>query len=129
MVPRSGRGWSMAAGTRAATPTSSLQMPIMKRPMRSEFSEIRLLPDMGGVEVMRARLTRHVFARHMHEGFALGVVEAGMGIFNSRGRTSVAPPGRITVLHPEEAHDGRGGSEDGLTYRMIYLSPEGLHRL
>ena len=30
------------------------------------------------------------------------------------------------MLHPDEVHDGAAGTEDGLTYRMLYLPPERL---
>ncbi len=32
-------------------------------------------------------------------------------------------PGQIIVLHPDELHDGAAGTEDGLSYRMLYLEP------
>lgn len=89
----------------------------------------------GGVDLCAATYTRHVFARHMHEGFAIAVVEAGAGEFNARGARHVAPAGAITVLHPEEAHTGaaaRSGAPDGgacLTYRTFHLSRDAALRL
>lgn len=35
-------------------------------------------------------------------------------------------PGNIIVLHPDEVHDGAAGTENGLSYRMLYLPPERL---
>jgi hypothetical protein len=35
------------------------------------------LDGLGGVDLLRADASTHRYARHSHEGYALGVVEAG----------------------------------------------------
>lgn len=49
-----------------------------------------------------------------------------MQTFRYRGVERASLPGNIIVLHPDEVHDGAAGTEDGLTYRMLYLPPERL---
>ena len=35
----------------------------------------------------------------------------------------VSAPGQITILHPDELHDGHAGTEEGFGYRMLYVEP------
>jgi AraC-like DNA-binding protein len=30
----------------------------------------------------------------------------------------------VSILHPDESHDGRAGTTDGFRYRIVYLAPE-----
>jgi AraC-like DNA-binding protein len=32
-------------------------------------------------------------------------------------------PGQVAVLHPDEIHDGRAGTEDGFGYKLVYVEP------
>ena len=38
-----------------------------------------------GVELLHAHFVRHVYERHSHEGYAIGVTEAGVQAFHCRG--------------------------------------------
>src|SRR5579862_302230 len=80
-------------------------------------------PDgVAGVELLRWDASTHRYARHSHEGYAIGVVERGAHAFTARGRTWTAVPGRIIVVNPEDAHDGRpAGRGDAYSYRMLYV--------
>ncbi len=44
-----------------------------------------------------------------------------MEAFDYRGAARVSTPGDVVVLHPEESHDGRAGTEDGFGYRIVYV--------
>lgn len=83
-----------------------------------------------GLDLLRARYTRQVFARHFHEGYALGVIEDGALRFRYLGRDHVAVPGAVNLVAPGETHDGRGaggaggGDGAGWAYRMFYLAPD-----
>jgi AraC-like DNA-binding protein len=35
----------------------------------------------------------------------------------------VCLPGQLHVLHPDETHDGRAGTDEGFSYRIIYVAP------
>jgi AraC-like DNA-binding protein len=47
----------------------------------------------------------------------------GVQSFDYRGARVDSTPGKLIVLHPDEAHDGRAGAEDGFRYRMLYVEP------
>jgi AraC-like DNA-binding protein len=77
----------------------------------------------GGVELLRAWFGGRAFARHRHDTYAIGVTEAGVQVFDYRGRVERSTPGQVVVLHPDEAHDGRAGGGDGFGYRIVYVEP------
>ena len=77
----------------------------------------------GGVELLRAWFRGRAYARHRHDTYAIGVTEAGVQMFDYRGRVECSTPGQVVVLHPDEAHDGRAGDEDGFGYRIVYVEP------
>jgi AraC-like DNA-binding protein len=77
---------------------------------------------LSGVELLRADASTHRYTRHAHEGYALGVVEAGAHAFAARGEVWTAIPGRVVVVNPDQAHDGGPTTRDGAySYRMIYV--------
>ena len=77
----------------------------------------------GGVELLRAWFRGRAFARHRHDTYAIGVTEAGLQVFDYRGRVERCVPGDVVVLHPDETHDGRAGGDDGFGYRIVYVEP------
>jgi AraC-like DNA-binding protein len=76
-----------------------------------------------GVELLRAWFGGRAFARHRHDTYAIGVTEAGVQTFDYRGRVERSTPGQVVVLHPDEMHDGRAGTESGFGYRIVYVEP------
>lgn len=80
------------------------------------------LEGVAGVDLLRWDASAHRYARHSHEGYALGVVEAGAHAFAARGQTWTAVPGCVIIVNPEDAHDGRPAARGDLySYRMIYV--------
>jgi AraC-like DNA-binding protein len=80
------------------------------------------LEGLAGVELLRWDASSHRYARHSHEGYALGAVVAGAHAFWARGRVWTAIPGRVIIVNPEDEHDGGpAGRGDEYSYRMIYL--------
>lgn len=79
-------------------------------------------------EALSATYITHSFARHTHEGFAIGVVERGAETFYYRGDNHVAPEGSIVVINPGELHTGQAVTEQGWSYRMLYPEAELLQR-
>jgi len=77
----------------------------------------------GGVELLQAWFGGRGFARHRHDTYAIGVTEAGLQMFDYRGRLERSGPGDVVVLHPDEAHDGRAGGAEGFGYRIVYVEP------
>jgi len=77
-------------------------------------------PALGNTEMLRATYVTHAFARHTHEGYAIGVIEAGVEAFAYRGANYQAPAGSIVIIHPGEVHTGQAGIPSGWAYRMLY---------
>nr|WP_246690701.1 AraC family transcriptional regulator [Neorhizobium alkalisoli] len=83
-------------------------------------------PALAGIERIEARFRGNGFSPHRHDTYALGLTLSGVQTFQYRGAGRASLPGNIIVLHPDELHDGAAGTEQGLTYRMLYLPPERL---
>lgn len=80
------------------------------------------LDGFSGVDLLWADASTHRYARHSHEGYALGVVEAGAHAFAARGKGWTAIPGHVVIVNPDDAHDGGPATRDGgYSYRMIYV--------
>jgi len=78
---------------------------------------------LAGVVAVTARSSRS-FARHTHDQFGIGLVDAGAQVSASgRGPVEVGAGDLITV-NPGEVHDGRPVDAQGRTWRMVYLDPE-----
>jgi AraC-like DNA-binding protein len=80
-------------------------------------------PCLKGLGLLRATYINHSFSRHIHDGYAIGVIEQGALAFSYRGENIVVPSGHINLVIPGEAHDGHAASEAGWAYRMFYLEP------
>jgi AraC-like DNA-binding protein len=97
------------------------QPGIQSQPSRERTKLWRIATSFGDVEMMRATFTTQVFSRHMHERFAIGVIEDGALGFYYRGENVVAPAGSVNLVNPGEPHTGHAAADLGWTYRMFYL--------
>ena len=88
---------------------------------QGECTRIWRADDLGDVELLHARYISYSFAKHTHEGVAIGVIEDGAESFYYRGAIHTAPAGHIVVFNPNEAHTGEGANERGWRFRMFYL--------
>lgn len=88
-----------------------------------------LAPQAPGIELLRAKYMTQTFSRHVHEGYAFGVIEKGALAFSYRGEHLVAPAGTVNLVIPGEAHDGQAATPAGWSYRMFYLAPELLEQV
>ena len=86
-----------------------------------EQTRLWRVAGLPGLELLRARYVTQTFARHTHEGFAVGIIESGALGFHYRGENVVAPAGAINLAVPDEAHTGHAATHAGWTYRMFYL--------
>jgi AraC-like DNA-binding protein len=64
------------------------------------------------------------FAPHRHDRYAIGITLTGVQSFGYRGTTLHSEAGCAFVIHPDEKHDGRAGTDDGFGYRIIYIAPQ-----
>lgn len=76
----------------------------------------------GTLDVLRATHLRQRFAPHMHDYWAIGIIEAGCNRLRYRGREYVAGAGALVVIPPGEMHTGEPMTADGWSYRMMYPS-------
>jgi AraC-like DNA-binding protein len=88
----------------------------------------RVGTGLGTVDLMHARYVTQTFAPHFHEGYCLGVIEAGALGFRYMGEAVVAPAGAVNLAIPGEVHTGQAAHEAGWTYRMFYLDADLLNR-
>jgi AraC-like DNA-binding protein len=96
----------------------------MHRSMRTRARDrIRLAPPQAGVERLAAFFTGHGYDPHRHDTYAVGLTLHGVQSFGYRGTTLHSVAGRAVVLHPDETHDGRAGTDAGFAYRMAYIEP------
>jgi AraC-like DNA-binding protein len=76
-----------------------------------------------GVELLQAHFVGRGFAPHRHDTYGIAITDLGVQSFDYRGRFERSLPGQVTVLHPDELHDGRAGSDLGFGYRIVYVAP------
>lgn len=77
-------------------------------------------PALGNLELLRATYVTHSFSRHIHEGYAIGVIDAGVEEFSYQGGIHRAPVNSIVIVHPGEVHTGHAGIPEGWKYSMFY---------
>ena len=92
----------------------------------SEFVTFKASPHLPGVELYSARLVDHAFAPHVHDGYSLGAIEAGVERFRYQGADHLAPAGTLVMLNPDELHTGQAEIDAGWTYQMLYIEPDTL---
>jgi AraC-like DNA-binding protein len=78
--------------------------------------------DMPGVEAIEAA-SDHVFPRHTHEQFGIGVILSGaQRSLSGRGMVD-AMPGNVITVNPGEVHDGMPIGDQGRVWTMLYFDP------
>lgn len=110
------KGWSEKLTRSDPILHSQLQSGLGK----SEQAKFWRDPALGNTEMLRANYVTHSFTRHTHEGYAIGVIDAGVEAFAYRGSNYQATAGSIVVIHPGEVHTGHAGIPSGWSYRMLY---------
>src|ERR687885_2821905 len=77
----------------------------------------------GGIELLQAHFSGRGFAPHRHDTYGIAVTDVGVQTFDYRGSVQRSLPGQVTVLHPDEKHDGRAGTDSGFGYHIVYVAP------
>ncbi len=83
-------------------------------------ARIRIVEDLGGLELIEAVHRRPHFARHAHATYALGVVAWGANRFRYRGAFHTAVAGALCTVTPDEAHAVEPAGDVGFAYRCLY---------
>jgi AraC-like DNA-binding protein len=75
-----------------------------------------------GIDAMASE-TAHVFPRHTHEQFGIGIIYRGAQRSLSGRGVVEAGPGDVITVNPGEVHDGMPIGGAGRAWRILYLSP------
>jgi AraC-like DNA-binding protein len=82
-------------------------------------------PALANAELLRAAYLSHQFPPHVHDEYAIGFIERGAQAYTcGRKERFIMPAGTICVINRGQLHEGRGATEIGWDYRMIYVPPE-----
>lgn len=95
----------------------------MIQPSPKEWAKLTRADDVK-CDLLHAHFIEHSYDRHIHCGYAIGVITHGVEKFWCEGHTYHATAGSIVTVNPYQVHDGASGIEDGFVYRMFYFSPE-----
>jgi len=93
-----------------------------------DIAHVTVVHSGSPFEILRGRYVRQRFAPHMHDTYAVGVMESGAATCMSRGRESVHAPGDLITIDPEQVHTGEPLSAEGWSYRMLYIPREVMAR-
>jgi AraC-like DNA-binding protein len=85
--------------------------------------QIRCEQPCAGLQRLTARFGGHAYDLHRHETYAVGLTLWGAQSFHYRGLLRTSRGGQVMVIHPDEAHDGHAGVDQGFAYRMLYVDP------
>jgi AraC-like DNA-binding protein len=85
-----------------------------------EYRPVRGLP---GVDTLRAERLRLAFDRHFHDSYSFGLILGGVERCSLRGTRHHFEAGTVPMFNPGEVHDGGPATEQGWSYRMVYLDP------
>ncbi|MGP4092867.1 AraC family ligand binding domain-containing protein [Nonomuraea sp. KM90] len=83
-------------------------------------------PAVPETDLLKARYVTHRFARHAHDGYAIGLIVEGVEEFDYRGTLHRAAAGEMVLVNPDSAHTGQAGVPGGWAYRMLYPSVDAL---
>ncbi|MFI7418266.1 AraC family ligand binding domain-containing protein [Nonomuraea sp. NPDC049684] len=83
-------------------------------------------PAVPGTDLLKARYVTHRFSRHVHDGYAIGLIVAGVEEFEYRGTLHRAGAGELVLVNADSVHTGQAGTPGGWAYRMLYPSVEAL---
>jgi AraC-like DNA-binding protein len=87
---------------------------------KGEFTILRC--GAFGVNAVESN-TRHVFPRHTHEQYGIGVIKHGaQKSYSGRGMVEAGPGDTITV-NPGEVHDGAPIGDAGRSWQILYFDP------
>jgi AraC-like DNA-binding protein len=91
--------------------------------MEGEWTRYYRQPGLHDLDVLHARFIEHRFARHSHDYYVIGLVEAGVQAYSYRGARHVTPAGQIFLVNPGESHTGEAATDEGYVYRTMYPRP------
>jgi AraC-like DNA-binding protein len=91
---------------------------------REEVAHVSVIYSGTSFEILRGKYVRQRFAPHLHDTYAIGVMESGAARCMVRGRESTHVQGDLITIEPGEVHTGEPLTAEGWSYRMFYLPRE-----
>lgn len=89
-----------------------------------ESATLWSVPQLDGLQLLRANFVTYAFKRHMHDYFVIGMIEEGVQQFAYRRSQYVTPTTGLIVINPGEAHTGESAVPAGFRYRALYPEAE-----
>ena len=86
----------------------------------AQFKMLRC--ETAGAQAVAAA-TRHVFPRHWHEQYGVGVIHQGAHRSHSGRGMVEAGAGDVITVNPGEVHDGAPIGDAGRSWRMLFFDP------
>ena len=80
------------------------------------------VPELDGLQLIHSDFTDHVFPRHYHDTYVIGVHDVGGEEFRCRGASHVSLTGSVILINPGEAHAGHSAGNGAWVYRGLYPS-------
>lgn len=93
----------------------------MKKNVGSSFS---IIDCFNGLETVNAHYVDQHFSKHVHEGYAIGIITNGSQKFYNLGENHISDKGSLVVINADTVHTGEPISETGCSYRAIYPTPD-----
>lgn len=81
----------------------------------------RLLDSVPGVELVQANYQQFSFDRHVHDDIHIGVVDIGAQRFMHKGQHYLLAPKRISLINPDEVHDGQGVNDSHYRVQLLRI--------
>jgi AraC-like DNA-binding protein len=78
------------------------------------------------VEALHATFVGHRYPPHCHDAWTIALVDVGAAAFDLERERHVALAGDIFLIPPGAVHTGQAATENGYSYRVLYLDPESL---
>jgi len=95
----------------------------MRSEKRSKITENWVSRTPGPLDRLEGSFRGVAYSPHRHDTYAIGITLSGILSFDYRGTTNHSKPGQMVILHPDELHDGRAGTDDGFHYKTLYVRP------
>ena len=97
--------------------------------LAEDIAHVTVVHSGSPFEILRGRYVRQRFAPHMHDTYAIGVMESGAATCKSLGHESTHAPGDLITIDPERVHTGEPLTADGWSYRMLYIPRDVMARV
>ncbi len=91
------------------------------KPVSTQSNWILKAP--GAHNRLEAFFSGRAYSLHRHDTYAIGFTLGGVQSFKYRGAARNSEVGHCVILHPDELHDGKAGTEVGFHYSVAYVDP------